>query len=296
MARDRQARVLSWALPSQTSNAASVMTPDLVKIRHVVLDMDGTMYLGGTLFPETLPFLATLTKLGIGYSFVTNNCSRSRNEYLKHLRELGIHAQPGSLWTSAHATIFYLRLKLPQVDRLFVLGTTGLLDEFREAGFSIVNDDPQAVIVGFDTGLTYDHLAQTAYWITQELPYLATHPDRVCPTDRPIVLPDCGAICALLESATGRWPDAIPGKPSPAMLDAVMHTHGLASCEVAMIGDRLYTDIRMARDAGAIGVLTLTGETKPADLKKCAAADRPHLTIRDLGEMSRLIEEARDAR
>ena len=96
--------------------------------------------------------------------------------------------------------------------------------------------------------------------------------------------------------ATGRRPDAIPGKPSPAMLDAVLRAHGLASREAAMVGDRLYTDVRMARDAGALAVLTLTGETKQHDVDKCAEADRPHLVIRNLGQLSQLLEEARDVR
>jgi NagD protein len=272
-----------------------LMTVDLAKIRHVALDMDGTMYLGGTLFRETLPFLATLKRRGIGYSFVTNNCSRSRADYIKHLREMGVDAPPNALWTSAHATIFHLRSKLPGVERVFILGTPGLKDEFREAGFRVAETDPQAVIVGFDTGLNYESLSHTAYWIAQGLPYIATHPDRICPTDRPIVLPDCGAICALLESATGRRPDAIPGKPSSAMLDTVMRAHGLASRELMMIGDRLYTDLRMAKDAGAVGVLTLTGETKQSDLDQCAPADRPDLVINNLAELARWLQETSPA-
>jgi NagD protein len=272
------------------------MPPDLARIRHVVLDMDGTMYLGGTLFPHTLSFLATMRLLGVGYSFVTNNCTRSRAEYVRHLRELGIDVPDRAIWTSAHATIFYLRSKLPHVKRLFVLGTAGLDNEFRDAGFEVVDAEPDAVVVGFDTGLTYDGLAQTAWWISCGLPYIATHPDRICPTDQPIVLPDCGAICALLESATGRRPDAVPGKPSPAMLDSVLHANSLASGEVAMVGDRLYTDVRMARDTGVLAVLTLTGETKQADIDRCDESARPHLVVPDLGELARLIEESRNAR
>jgi HAD superfamily hydrolase (TIGR01450 family) len=272
------------------------MDLDLARIRHVVLDMDGTAYLGGTLFPHTLPFLATLRQLGIGYSFVTNNCTRSRAEYVEHLRGMGIDAPAHAVWTSAHATIFHLRAKLPDVKRLFVLGTAGLDEELREAGFDVVDAEPDAVVVGFDTGLTYDDLAQTAWWVSQGLPYIATHPDRVCPTDLPIVLPDCGAICALLESATGRRPDAVPGKPSPAMLDSVLHAHSLASRDVAMVGDRLYTDIRMARDAGVLAVLTLTGETTQADVEECAEATRPDVVISHLGELARMMEDARYGR
>jgi NagD protein len=269
------------------------MKPDIAKIRHIVLDMDGTMYLGSTLFPQTRPFLSTLSRFGIGVSLVTNNCSRSRAEYAAHLAEMGIDAEPEAIWTSAHATIFYLHANLPQVKRLFVLGTSGLEDEFRTAGFDIVAEHPEAVIVGFDNALTYERLAHTAYWIAQGLPYVATHPDRVCPTDRPIVLPDCGAICALLESATGRRPDAIPGKPNPAMLQSIFAQHGLSPREVAVIGDRLYTDIRMARDAGAVAVLTLTGETKQADVDAAVESSRPDIVVANLDEFARLLQEAR---
>jgi NagD protein len=267
--------------------------PDLANIRHVVLDMDGTIYLGKTLFPETRPFLDALQRLGIGYSFVTNNCTRSRDEYAAHLREMGIDALPESIWTSAHATAYYLLEKLPQAKRLFVMGTPGLSDEFRQCGFVIVDDRPDAVVVGFDTNLNYERLCQTAYWISQGSPYVATHPDRVCPTDRPTVLPDCGAICALLESATGRRPDVVPGKPDPAMLWAVMGPLGLSPREVAMVGDRVYTDIRMARDAGVIAVLTLTGETRRAQIESCPQDPRPDFIVSDLGELGRMIEEAR---
>jgi HAD superfamily hydrolase (TIGR01450 family) len=265
----------------------------LNKVRHVVLDMDGTFYLGNRVFPESQPFLASLARLGIGHSFMTNNCSRSRHEYVLHLGSIGIDADIASIQTSAQATAFHIQSQLPHVNRLFVLGTDGLDDDFRQAGFEIVDRDPEAVVVGFDMQLTYDDLCQTAYWISRGLPYIATHPDRICPTDRPIVLPDCAAICALLETATGRLPDAIPGKPNPAMLQAVCATHGVAANEVMMVGDRLYTDIRMGRDAGAIAVLTLTGEAKKADLDSCPAETQPDLVVEHLGELQQMLERAR---
>ncbi len=269
--------------------------PDLAKIRHLVLDMDGTLYLGRSLFPQTLPFLETMSRLGIGCSYVTNNCSRSRAEYVVHLREMGIEARPEDVWTSAHATIHYLRMHLKDVKRIFVLGTAGLKDELRQAHYEVVEDRPEVVVVGFDMQLTYGDLANTAYWIKQHLPYVATHPDRVCPTDRPTVLPDCGAFCALLESVTGRRPEAVPGKPNPAMLRPVMDKYGLAPHEVAMVGDRIYTDMRMARLAGAVSVLTLTGEAKMADVEMCPLPERPDLIVADLEELGLLIFDARRA-
>jgi NagD protein len=269
------------------------MMADLAKLRHIVLDMDGTIYLGDTLFPHSLAFLSTLASLDIGYSFVTNNCSRSRAEYVRHLREIGIEAEPEAIWTSAHATIHYISVQLPRVKQLFVHGTPGLKEDFRLAGFEIVDQDPEAVVVGFDTELTYDGLSQTAYWISRGLPYIATHPDRVCPTDRPIVLPDCAAICSLFETATGRRPDAVPGKPNRLMMEPVFARHNVSPAEVALVGDRLYTDIRMARDAGAVAVLTLTGETKSSDLESCPTASRPDLVIADLGELAQMLESSR---
>ena len=268
--------------------------PDLSKIRHVVLDLDGTIYLGGTLFAATRPFLALLARLGIGRTFITNNCSRSRSEYVERLCAMGIEVGPEAISTSAQATVHCLQATLPEIKRLAVLGTPGLEADLREGGFEIVGDRPDAVVVGFDPELTYDRLARTAYWIAQSLPYIATHPDRVCPTDRPTVLPDCGAICALFESATGRRPDAVPGKPSPAMLQTIMRRHGLAPAETAMVGDRLYTDIRMAREAGAVAILTLTGETKRAQLDSCAPSDRPDIVVADLDELALLFEDGRD--
>ncbi len=206
---------------------------------------------------------------------------------------MGIHVSPDAIATSAQATVHHLHSHLPAVNRLFVLGTAGLCDDLQSGGYEIVDDRPDAVVVGFDSGLTYDRLARTAYWIAQQLPYVATHPDRVCPTDEPTVLPDCGAICALLESATGRRPDAVPGKPSPAMLHSIVERHGLQAHEIAMVGDRLYTDIRMARDAGALAILTLTGETRVDDVDKAPVRERPDLVVADLDELSRLLQESR---
>jgi NagD protein len=159
----------------------------------------------------------------------------------------------------------------------------------RLAGFEVVDEAPDAVIVGFDRTLVYDRLCRAAYFVSQGLPYVATHPDRICPTDEATVLPDCGAIVALLETATGRRPDAVPGKPNPAMLHEVMHRYGLEPSEVAMIGDRLYTDVRMARDAGALAVLTLTGEASADEAAHLPPDERPDLIVRDLADFSQRL-------
>ena len=266
----------------------------LGKIRHVALDMDGTIYKGSTLFDSTAPFLAMLSELGIGYTFLTNNPSKSVTDYLTHLGELGIPAREEQLYTSTQATVEFLRDKWPAVRRLFVLGTPSMCDQFKAAGFVLLPDSPKetpdAVIVGFDSTLTYPRLCRAAWWIQQGKPYFATNPDRICPTDEPTVLVDCGSICAALIAATGRAPNVVLGKPDPAMIVGILHRHSLEPYNLAMVGDRLYTDIAMARRAGALGVLVLTGETTAADA--AAHSPPPDLVVAGLAEFGVQLRDA----
>ena len=246
-------------------HASAELRDRLREIKHVALDMDGTIYNGNTLFPFTIPFLENLKKLGIGYSFLTNNPSKSINDYLVQLNEMGISATQDEIYTSALATIDYLRKNHPEVKRLFLLGTQSMISEFEDAGYISANDDsndePDAVIVGFDTTLVYSRLCRAAWWISKNILYLATNPDNVCPTDKPVILVDCGSICSCLDQATGRQPDIVVGKPDPRMLDGILQRHQLHPSQIAMIGDRIYTDLLMAHNAKALGVLVLTGET-----------------------------------
>lgn len=269
-------------------------TPDLMRIRHLALDLDGTVYLGGQLFDFTSAFLVRLNALAIGYTFLTNNSSRSHSDYLQHLQRLGIRAAATQLYTSTLATIDYLRCERPQVCRLYVLGTPSLREEFAAAGFVVVPEqsEPDAVVVGFDTGLEYARLCQAAWWIKCGKPFIATHPDRVCPTDQQTTLVDCGSICAALEHATGRQPDAVLGKPDPRMLTGILARHGLTPDQLAMVGDRLYTDMAMARRAGVLGVLVLTGEATVEDVRRCPAP--PDLVVPSLQELGALLTTAHE--
>ncbi|MBQ6571265.1 MAG: HAD-IIA family hydrolase [Alistipes sp.] len=237
----------------------------LGRIRHVALDMDGTIYMGMTLFDYTRPFLQRLRELGITYSFLTNNPSTSIADYLHKLEGMGIIATEEEMYTTALATIDYIRSHYPEARRLYLLGTPSMIGEFERAGFEATTDSaddrPDVVVVAFDKTLEYSRLCRAAWWVQQGLPYIATNPDRVCPTDQPTVLVDCGSICKCIEHATGRQPDIVLGKPDPNMLTGVQSRYGVRPDEVAMVGDRIYTDIEMAHNAGAFGVLVLSGET-----------------------------------
>lgn len=283
---------------SASAPLPSVSPAVLARLRglaHVALDMDGTIYKGGTLFAWTKPFLGALHDLGIGYTFLTNNPSKSTDDYVAHLRALGIGATRAQMLNTTQATIARLRRRFPAVRRIFALGTPSMLAEFAAAGFALTADGPadvpDAVVVGFDLTLTYARVCRAAWWIQQGKPYLATNPDRVCPTDQPTVLVDCGSICAMLEKATGRAPDIVLGKPDPEMLNNILESHRLQPAQIAMVGDRLYTDVEMARRAGAFGVLVLSGEATAQDAAQVVPP--PDLVVPTLAEFGALLAAAR---
>jgi NagD protein len=289
---------------NQTLSAAQV--EGLRRLRHIALDMDGTIYLGSNIFPFTLDFLRRLDALGIGYSFLTNNPTRSVADYLKKLAGMGIEATEDNMYTTSLAAIDYIKETHPQARRLFMLGTPSMVSQFEKAGFEACADDPSDVpdvlVVAFDTTLVYSRLCRAAWWASQGIPYVATNPDRVCPTDLPTVLVDCGSLQKCIEHATGRRPDIVLGKPDPTMLHGICHRHGLRPDEIAMVGDRIYTDTAMAHNAGAFGVLTLSGETRLETALAVAedAAVNPHpefyppdLIIRDIAELADLLESVR---
>ena len=261
----------------------------LSHLRHVVLDMDGTIYKGKNLFPCTLPFLDDLRAAGIGYTFLTNNTSRSKSDYVAKLAGFGIEATACQIYTPADSALVYLYQRLPDARRIGVLGTASLSSQFEDAGFTVTWDQPQAVIVGFDTSLTYATLCRAAYWISCGLPFIATHPDLICPTDEPTVLVDCGSICAALTAATGRTP-VVLGKPDPSILLDLCSTLGLQPAEIAMVGDRIYTDIVMAQRAGAGSVLVLSGEATAPDVDRLVTP--PDIVVDDSSAFGKLLKDA----
>ena len=276
------------------------MTPELKQrlagIRHVALDMDGTIYMGNALFPFTIPFLRRLREMGITYSFLTNNPSKSLDDYLLKLHKMGIEATEEEMYTTTVATIDYLKAHYPSARRLFLLGTPSMISQFEKAGYistaDSADDVPDVVIAAFDMSLVYSRLCRAAWWIAQGLPYIATNPDRVCPTNERTVLVDCDSICRCLEHATGRRPDITLGKPDPNMLIGIEQQKQLRPEQIAMVGDRIYTDIEMARNAHAFGVLVLSGETTLEVAQ--AAPHQPDLIVENIGELGSLLALARE--
>ena len=227
------------------------MTHTLRKIRCFLLDMDGTIYLGNTLLPGARDFISLLAREGREYIFLTNNSSRDKGAYVL---------------TSGEATAIYLQGIKPGA-KVFLLGTPALAREFAAHGLQLVTpkQSPDYVVVGFDTTLDYQKLWDACDLIREGTEYLATHPDINCPLEGGRYMPDAGSIIAFIEASTGRRPKVI-GKPHREIVEAAFTRTRARPWEIAIVGDRLYTDIAMGIDAGLKTVLVLSGESKEEDL------------------------------
>lgn len=258
-------------------------------IRLFLFDMDGTLYLGERLFPFTKELLALIRARGDRYLFLTNNSSKSVADYVKKMERLGIPALPEDFVTSAQATARYLHAH-HEGATLYVCGTESLKAELRREGFAVTEEGAEAdcILMGFDTELTFRKLDTVCRELcTREMPYIATHPDLVCPTEYGSV-PDCGGVCEMVYNATGKRPVVI-GKPSPRMPLLAMERWGVSPDETAVVGDRIYTDVKSGLAAGALGVLVMSGETTPEIL--AASPDKPDLTLADAGEILSILKE-----
>ncbi len=258
--------------------------------RLYLLDMDGTLYLGNQLYPFTKALLAEIRRTGGRYLFLTNNSSRSVKDYIEKLSGMGISATEEDFLTSSQATAHYLKKHHPG-KRLYVCGTRSLVQELEAAGFAVTTrlDEVECVVMGFDTELTFQKLWDVSKLLLTrpELPYIATNPDLVCPTEFGSV-PDCGSICIGIRNATGREPVVI-GKPSPLMAQLAMDKFGYTPAQTAMVGDRVYTDIKAGLNAGVSTVLVLSGESTLETVAQ--SPDKPHLILKDLGELLPLLRK-----
>ena len=261
---------------------------DLKKIKLYLFDMDGTLYLGNRLFGFTKELLETIRKQGGKYLFVTNNSSKSVADYVKKLENMGISATEDDFLTSSQATAWYLKKHQPG-KRLYVCGTRSLKAELAGEGFEITEDinQTECIVMGFDTELNFKKLEDVSRMLcTRELPYIATNPDYVCPTEFGSV-PDCGSVCDMLFNVSGKRPQVV-GKPQPYMAQLAMEKCGVTPEETAVIGDRIYTDIKSGLNAGCQTVLVLSGETTVEILEN--SPDQPHLVLQDAGQLLNLLK------
>ena len=224
-----------------------------------LLDMDGTIYLGNELFPQTPGFLEAIKNKGARYVFLTNNSSKDKKSYVEKLNNLGIGATEDDVFSSGDATAIWLRER--GYRSLYVVGNRALCSLFEKEGFALTDHDPEVVVLGFDTELTYEKLCKAHELLCAGKTWVCTHPDLVCPMEAGRTIPDTGAMIKLLEASAGRSPDYIVGKPNKIIIDAALALYHGRRETTCMVGDRLYTDIAVGRNAGIGSVLVLTGET-----------------------------------
>lgn len=232
-------------------------------LRFFLLDMDGTIYLGPNIIPGAAEFVRFLQETGRKHLFFTNNPTADAAQYSAKLDRMGITAEPADILTSGEATARYL-VSETSYRKVYVVGMPSFEAELAHAGIACTDESPDAVVLAFDKTLSYEKLVKACLFLRAGLPYVATNPDKVCPTEYGYI-PDCGATAALIEAATGRTPKYI-GKPNIEMIRMGMQKLGATPEHTAMVGDRLYTDMQMAYNAGITSILVLSGETKRKDL------------------------------
>jgi len=254
-----------------------------------LLDCDGTTYLSDHAYPGALEFVACLERLGKRYLWVTNNTSHDAEGYARKLSRLGFPATAANVYTSGRSAIDYMRARKPR-PCVFPLAMPAYEAELVAAGCLLVSaeEGPPSVdwvLASVDLAFDWEKLRRACDLLRAGVPLLATHADKVWLTAEGR-LPDCGALLAFLREVTGVEAKVV-GKPYPEMVQGALAKAGLEPERAAMVGDRLYTDVRMAKDAGLFAILTLTGEATPADL--ASSPYQPDVVVSDLAELIALL-------
>jgi len=241
--------------------------------------MDGTIFIGDQLLPEVGKFLHYLNEQKIGFLFLTNNSSKHREQYAQKLQGFGLNVNEEQILTSGEAAVRYIHNIAPSA-RIYLAGTHALRREFTERDFILVDDEPDFVVLGFDTTLTYDKLWGLCNFVRAGVRYIATHPDYNCPIEGGF-MPDIGATIAFVAASTGREPDVVIGKPNAPIVEMAVEKSAVPLESLCMVGDRLYTDIALG-ETGITTVLVLTGETKREEISN--SPHQPDYVMQDLVE------------
>ena len=251
-------------------------------IKAVFLDLDGTIYLGANLIEGAGSFLSRLEENGIRRFFLSNNSSKSVGQYLEKLHGLGISASADEILLSTHDLISWLREN--SIDQTYLVGTEGMREMLESVDVNTESENPQYVVLGYDTEITYEKLSTASIHLHRGVPMVSSHPDVVCPSPDG-GLPDTGAYMDLFEATTGVRPEHVCGKPNAGMILHKVEELGLRPDQCAMVGDRLYTDMEMAERAGVQGVLVLSGEATIEDLE--SAPQSPSIVVGSVDELVR---------
>jgi len=268
-----------------------MINEQLLALTHLIIDMDGVLYRGKEGIPGTNAFLSFLREREIGFLLMTNNSTRTPQQYAARLAEMDVSVRPEEIFTSAQATARYLADIAQAGARVFVVGMDGLVTALRDAGFTLVEDRPDYVVAGMDFTICFGRLADATLHIRAGAPFIGTNPDLTFPSERGIV-PGCGALLGLLEAGSGVAP-LIIGKPQTAMVEQALARMSAGPKTTGMLGDRLETDVLAGQRAGLPTLLVLSGVTDRALLQ--TSDIQPDLVFDDVShlhrEWQRLLDE-----
>jgi 4-nitrophenyl phosphatase len=253
----------------------------LCSLQHLIIDMDGVLYRGDEAISGSVDLIDFMRGQGIDFVLATNNATRTPQQFVDKLAGMGVEVHPDEVLTSALATAGYLTGIAPSGTRVFVVGMDGLRTALGEAGFVLVEEGAEFVVVGMDFTACYERLAQATFQIRAGAAFIGTNPDRTFPSERGI-MPGAGSLLAFLEAATGVRPKVI-GKPEAAMVEQALARMRARAATTAMLGDRLETDILAGQRAGMRTILVLSGVTDRALL--AASEIQPDLVFKDVAHL-----------
>ena len=241
---------------------------ELKDITLFLLDMDGTVNLGYDPIDGAKEFLCTLKEQGKNFIFLTNNSSKSASDYVDKMRSLGFPCESENVFTSGMAAGMFLDENKKR-SKVYVCGTKSLKNELKnyDVDMSETGEDADTVLLGYDTELDYKKIRTVCDLLDGGADYYATNIDMVCPIEGGRYLPDCGSFADMFEQAVKRRPRFL-GKPDRTMIDIIAKAQGVPYENIAMVGDRIYTDVKTGINAGVTSVLVLSGETTLEDYKK----------------------------
>ncbi|MEI6578221.1 MAG: HAD-IIA family hydrolase [Eubacteriales bacterium] len=235
--------------------------------KYFIIDMDGTFYLDKHLIEGSFAFIERLKETGRDFYFFTNNSSNNVDACKTKLKAMGFPVTDDKIIISSHVTIDYIKHHYPQKS-VFLLGNELLEADFAKADIRLVKENPDIVVLGFDTTLTYQKMWDAVKFIDGGAIYIATHPDFNCPTAEGY-MPDTGSMIELFAASTGKRP-IVMGKPMTATVDYITRLLGCKKDELAFVGDRLATDIAIGANHGIPTALVLTGVTSAEEYEKSA--------------------------
>lgn len=256
------------------------------KIRGYLLDLDGTVYRGDKLIPGAKEAIEILRRRGRRILFVSNKPLYSRKDYAEKLSWLGVPATESDVINSSFVLARYLTQEAPGA-RVFAIGEPPLLEELEHAGLRL-SENPEEieyVVAAFDRTFDYRKLNIAFQALRRGAHFYATNPDRTCPVEDGEI-PDAAAVIAALEATTGRKVEKVFGKPSRYMVEVALKILGVQGASCAMVGDRLETDVRMAKEHGLLAILVLSGVTQPEVLRE--AAFQPDYVLKSIAELPEL--------